>query len=122
MLAAPLPFGRILSCASPSLWDEQYGYSESYFDFVYHLVDHWQGHFPVIVIENEANASNFWAGTADDPLGWSAIVTDRSLPQLPGSSCPRIPAVISSVSTGAAARSTSVTLAGWLPLPTTRTT
>jgi len=49
-------------------WDEQYGYSESYYDFVYHLVDHWRGHFPVIVIENEANANNFWAGTADEYL------------------------------------------------------
>jgi len=49
-------------------WDERYGYSESYYDFVYHLVDHWRGHFPVIVIENEANADNFWAGTADEYL------------------------------------------------------
>ena len=49
-------------------WDDAYGYSPSYYDFVYRVIEHWRGHFPYVIIENEANAENFWAGTAEEYL------------------------------------------------------
>ena len=47
-------------------WNEQYGYSSSYYNFVYTFVSHYRGHFEYITIENEANSILFWGGTADD--------------------------------------------------------
>ena len=48
------------------IWNESYGYSKSYYTFVNTFVNQYRGHFPYIVIQNEANAPNFWAGTKED--------------------------------------------------------
>lgn len=46
-------------------WND-YGYSTSYYTFINTFMARYKGHFPYIVIQNEANAPNFWAGTKED--------------------------------------------------------
>lgn len=45
------------------IWNATYGYSQSYYDFVYQFIRHYQGHFDYVAIENEANSKLFWGGT-----------------------------------------------------------
>ncbi|MFQ6103539.1 MAG: T9SS type A sorting domain-containing protein [Candidatus Glassbacteria bacterium] len=49
-------------------WDADYGYSQSYYDFVYNLVSHVCGRVNVIVVENEANSLKFFYGEWRDYL------------------------------------------------------
>lgn len=47
-------------------WSDSYGYSQSYYDFVYQFISHYQGHFDYVAIENEANSKLFWGGTVEE--------------------------------------------------------
>ncbi len=47
-------------------WSDAYGYSPTYYNFVYQFFSHYQGHFDYVAIENEANSEWFWGGSADD--------------------------------------------------------
>ncbi|NIM94632.1 MAG: hypothetical protein GTO18_13105 [Anaerolineales bacterium] len=49
-----------------SSWDDVYGYSQGYYEFLYQFFTHYRGHFDYVAIENEANSSLFWGGTADE--------------------------------------------------------
>jgi hypothetical protein len=60
--------GSFLPLDMSEQWNEQYGYSETYYDFIYHLVDHACGTVSVIVIENEGNSPKFFYGEWDDYL------------------------------------------------------
>ena len=60
-------------CASPptdmrSTPNEKYGYSESYYNFIKKVAEHYKGKFEYIVIENEMHSGNFWCGSMDDYL------------------------------------------------------
>ena len=48
------------------VWNEQYGYSRGYYNFVYQFFSHYQGHFDFVAIENEAHSKIFWGGTANE--------------------------------------------------------
>lgn len=48
-----------------SSYHPAYAYSQLYYDLVFHAVDMYRGRIDHLTIENEANASNFWAGSAD---------------------------------------------------------
>jgi hypothetical protein len=50
------------------VWSEDYGFSRSYYDFVYAFFRHYRGHFDHVAIENEASSKLFWGGTADEYL------------------------------------------------------
>ena len=45
-------------------WDEEVGYSPSYFNFIFEVVNHF--HPAAINIENEANANNFYQGSVEE--------------------------------------------------------
>ncbi|MBU0753657.1 MAG: endo-1,4-beta-xylanase [Planctomycetes bacterium] len=47
-------------------WNPKWGYSKNYFKFIYSFVDHYKDSLPAIIIENEANAPQFWAGTKEE--------------------------------------------------------
>ncbi len=47
-------------------FDPTYGYSESYYDYIYTFVDHYSGRIDRITIENEINTDEFWY-TGDSP-------------------------------------------------------
>jgi len=49
-----------------TVWSDQFGYSPSYYNFVFQFFSHYRGHFDYVVIENEANSAIFWGGTADE--------------------------------------------------------
>jgi len=49
-----------------SQWNESYGYSPSYYNFVYTFFSHYRGHIEYVAIENEANSKLFWGGSAED--------------------------------------------------------
>lgn len=49
-------------------FSQEYGFSKSYYLFIKAIAEHWQGKFPIIVIENEVTANNFWQGTMNDYL------------------------------------------------------
>lgn len=42
-----------------------YAYSQQYYDVIYYAVDTYRGRMADLTIENEANAENFWGGSAD---------------------------------------------------------
>jgi hypothetical protein len=43
-----------------------YGFSRSYYEFVRAMAEHWRGKLPVVVLENEVTAENFWKGTMEE--------------------------------------------------------
>jgi hypothetical protein len=47
-------------------WDPQWGYSKSYYRFIYTFVAHYSDDLKAIIIENEMNAPRFWAGTKEE--------------------------------------------------------
>lgn len=47
-------------------WSEAYGYSPSYYQFVFQFFSHYRGHFDYVAIENEANSQLFWGGTSEE--------------------------------------------------------
>ena len=47
-------------------YNEAYGYSKSYYEFVKKLVTLFKDDFPIVVIENEVLAKKFWKGTAEE--------------------------------------------------------
>lgn len=54
-----------LRCSSPprgigNTFNESYGYSKSYYNFISEVVKRYRGKFPIVVIENEVTAKNFW--------------------------------------------------------------
>ncbi len=49
-------------------WNEEYGYSETYYDFIHHLVSHICGRVSIMVIENEGNSLKFFYGEWNDYL------------------------------------------------------
>lgn len=49
-----------------SAWSDDYGYSPSYYNFVFQFIRHYAGHFDYVAIENEANSKLFWGGTTED--------------------------------------------------------
>jgi len=51
-----------------SRWNEEYGYSKSYYDFVYSLVSHMKGVVNYFIIHNEVNSLRFWHGTPEQYL------------------------------------------------------
>jgi len=51
--------------ASP---DTTYGYSESYYNFIKKVAEHYKGKFDYVAIENEMHAEAFWSGTMDEYL------------------------------------------------------
>jgi len=46
-------------------WSTETGYSPSYYAFIYWIVSNHAGRLDHLTIENEANAPNFWGGTAE---------------------------------------------------------
>ncbi|MCD6408125.1 hypothetical protein J7L87_03645 [bacterium] len=49
-----------------SSFHPEYGYSRSYYNFVYTVAKRYKGKFPIVVIENEVTARGFWNGTMDE--------------------------------------------------------
>ncbi len=49
-------------------FNNDYGYSQSYYNFIKKIAEHYQGKFQIVVIENEVTADNFWCGTMDEYL------------------------------------------------------
>ena len=49
-------------------WNEDYGYSETYYDFISTLVEHYIDHFDYIIIENEIGGPRMWIGEASEYL------------------------------------------------------
>lgn len=49
-------------------FNKAYGYSKSYYNFVKEVAHHYKGKCPIVVIENEVTAKNFWSGTMDEYL------------------------------------------------------
>ena len=47
-------------------WNPGYGFSKSYYNFLFSLLSHYRGRIKILAVENEANASNFWGGTLDE--------------------------------------------------------
>ena len=47
-------------------YNEAYGYSKSYYEFVKKLVTLFKDDFPIVVIENEVSGKKFWRGTAEE--------------------------------------------------------
>lgn len=61
------------SCSSPpkdleTTFNKEYGYSKSYYNFISEVAKRYKGKFPIVVIENEVVAKNFWCGTMDEYL------------------------------------------------------
>ncbi len=50
-------------------WNNQYGYSKTFYNFVYNLVSRYKGRIPKIQIMQEAVNNNFWeAGTSEEAV------------------------------------------------------
>jgi hypothetical protein len=47
-------------------WSDEYGFSPSYYNFVFRFFNHYQGHFDFVAIENEANSLLFWGGSPEE--------------------------------------------------------
>jgi len=47
-------------------FDPGYGYSETYYDFIFRFCEFFRGRIDRITIENEVNTNVFWAGTMDE--------------------------------------------------------
>lgn len=43
-----------------NVWDERYGYSKTYYNFVYNLAKHLKGYINHFIIHNEVNSLRFW--------------------------------------------------------------
>jgi hypothetical protein len=61
------------SCSSPpkdltKTFNENYGYSKSYYHFISEVARHYKGKFQIVVIENEVTAKNFWCGSMNEYL------------------------------------------------------
>ena len=61
------------SCSSPpkdlgNIFSEDYGYSKSYYNFISEVAKRYKGKFPIVVIENEVTAENFWCGDMGEYL------------------------------------------------------
>lgn len=46
-----------------NLWDEQYGYSKTYYNFLYNLAKRLKGYVNYFIIHNEVNTLRFWHAT-----------------------------------------------------------
>ena len=62
-----------MRCASPpkdmrSQPDERYAYSETYYNFIRKLAEHYKGKFEYVSIEIEVHDPHFWHGTMDEYL------------------------------------------------------
>lgn len=64
----PDPYASLLPKDLQSTWSNQYGYSKSYYDFVFKTVEHFKGRVDYYVIENEVNTLTFWHGTPEEYL------------------------------------------------------
>ena len=49
-------------------FNEKYGYSRTYYNFVQGVAERYKGKFPIVVIENEVTARCFWSGTMEEYL------------------------------------------------------
>ncbi len=49
-------------------WNDSYGYSKTYYNFVYNLVSHLKGKVNYFIIHNEVNSLRFWHGTPEQYL------------------------------------------------------
>ncbi|MCD6220291.1 hypothetical protein J7K43_07915 [Candidatus Calescamantes bacterium] len=49
-------------------FDEKYGYSRTYYNFVHEVTKRYKGKFPIVVVENEVTARCFWLGTMEEYL------------------------------------------------------
>lgn len=50
------------------VWDERYGYSQNYYNFIYNLAKRLKGYVNHFIIHNEVNSLRFWHGTAEQYL------------------------------------------------------
>jgi hypothetical protein len=51
-----------------STWNDKWGYSKDYYEFIFKLVEHFKGKINYLVIENEVNTLTFWHGTKEEYL------------------------------------------------------
>lgn len=49
-------------------FNPDYGYSQSYYNFVKQYVGHYAGHFDYVAVENEENSILYWGGSSDQYL------------------------------------------------------
>jgi len=47
-------------------WNDDYGFSQTYYDYVYRVIERYQGAVHAIFIENEMNVVGFWEGSVED--------------------------------------------------------
>jgi len=49
-------------------FNEKYGYNCTYYNFVHGVAERYKGEFPIVIIENEITARDFWSRTMEEYL------------------------------------------------------